>query len=260
MRLQDESIVSLRSKMIQSYVPDLLKILDNVKNNCKGGDEHMEYRTSLIRDVFAYTIVGFLDAMNCSVFGGFVAAHISGKKWNDIDIMVPDGAYSVYRDFDLITKNIIKHVRFCFGLPATSIILKRMGVPKVYAKSISFHFTLDSDIKFEIDIDMVHESTKLSEFIPATMGSCLLIKDRVVSMRNIILAELLIGHWSCIDVEQALRKGEDIALCLNVEGFCEEYRDAYALYFWRRVKKLRRAGYLVEKFVGEPPTPLDFTD
>ena len=260
MRLQDESIVSLRSKMIQSYVPDLLKILDDVKNNCKGGDEHMEYRTSLIRDVFAYAIVGFLDAMNCCVFGGFVAAHISGKKWNDIDILVPDSAYSVYRDFNCIIKIIIKHIRFCFGLPATSINMKKMGVTKHYAKSISFNFTLDSDIKFDIDIDMVQESAELSDFIPATMGGCLLIKDRVVSMRRILLAELLIGHWSCVDVKQALKKGEDIALCLNLEGYNEEYRDAYSLYFWRRVKKIQRAGYIVEEFVGDPPTRLDFTD
>ena len=63
-------------------LPELLRMRCDIKSEAKGGTETMVYDVDLIRDIFAYTIVRQLDAYGCSVFGGFVRSHYSGKALN----------------------------------------------------------------------------------------------------------------------------------------------------------------------------------
>ena len=46
------------------------------------------------------------------MFGGFVTAHVSGKPWNDIDVMMPS---DLPKDYEHIFK-IVAFLRLAFGL------------------------------------------------------------------------------------------------------------------------------------------------
>ena len=115
-RLEDAAMAKMRDRMLHSDSSGLLNVKQEILSHCKGGNEHMEYNTSLLRDVFAYSMVHWFFMMDCSVFGGFVAAHVSGKVWNDLDVVTPDGFLK--GDYYRIISRLVKYIRFVFGLHA----------------------------------------------------------------------------------------------------------------------------------------------
>ena len=240
-------MASLRKKLLHSDLGGLLESKKEIESNCKGGNEHMEYQTSLLRDVVAYSIVHWFSMMECSVFGGFVAAHVSGKVWNDIDIMTPFGFLN--GDCNKIIGRIVKHVRFVFGLSALSIKVEPVQ-PKNYAKHFTLTFVVN-ELKFQISIDMV-EPRFMSPFVPVTLGRCLYLSDRCITKRRFQLFDILLSSWECEDIIGLLRDGKDVGLCMQLNKNQSTQR-AYSEYFWSRIKKIQSTGYDVCDFLGEKP-------
>eukprot|EP00966_Prymnesium_polylepis_P213381 4942031-Prymnesium_polylepis.1 len=89
--------------------------------------------------------------MDCSAFGGFVAAHVSGKVWNDLDILTPINFLK--GDANKIISRLVKYIRFVFGLPASSIKVEPVQ-PKAYSKRATLSFVVN-ELNFQISIDMV---------------------------------------------------------------------------------------------------------
>ena len=249
LRLEDAAMAKMRARMLHSDVSGLLNIIDEIKSQCKGGNEHMEYTSSLLRDVFAYSIVHWFSMMDCSVFGGFVAAHVSGKVWNDIDILTP--MQFLEGDNNIIISRLVKYIRFVFGLPAPSIKVEPVE-PKAYGEHTTLSFVVNMLI-FQIDIDMVEKEKCMSPFIPVTIGRCLYLSDRCISKRRIQHNDILLSSWECEDIVSLLREGKDIGLCMQWNKQPAILQKTYSDYFWCRMKKIESTGYEICDFLGHKP-------
>ena len=247
-RLEDLAIARLREKMLHSDLSGLIECKKRIESDCKGGNEQMEYQTSLIRDVFAYGIVHWFSMMDCSAFGGFVAAHISGKVWDDVDILTP--VDFLKGDCNTIIGRLVKYVRFVFGLSARSIMVEPVQ-PKNYAKHAILSFDVN-ELKFQISIDMV--DTQLSSpFVPVTIGRCLYLADRCITKRRLQHVDIMLSSWECEDITSLLREGKDVGLCMQTKNHSLHTQRMYSTYFWSRIKKIRDTGYDVCDFLGEKP-------
>lgn len=246
-RLEDKAIAKMRDRMSKASIAELLDIKKEIKKSCKGGNERIIFDESLMRDVYAYAIINFLNIYEIVVFGGFVAAHVSGKPWDDIDIMMPCEHNHIMK--------IIAFLRLAFGFKPVDVQMKE-GRVKAYAKS----FTLTiyeggcvHSIKFDIVpyINMI--SISKLHWIPATVGKCLSLKDNVISLRHIPKAEIMLHAWKVNDIVTMLRDGHDVGL-----SFPAVLRNAsYNEYWWLRITKVRKQGYEVNKFLGaKPPEPV----
>ena len=247
-RLEDAAMAKMRERMLHSDLSGLLKCKQEIESQCKGGNEHMEYATSLLRDVFAYSIVHWFSTMECSAFGGFVAAHVSGKVWNDIDILTPIDF--VEGDYTKIIERLVKYIRYVFGLSARSIKVEPIQ-PKNYAKHATLCFIVN-EFKFQISIDMVEERIG-SLFVPVTLGRCLHLADRCITKRRIQHVGIMLASWECEDIISLLRDGKDVGLCMQHKNQATELQKVYSEYFWSRIKKIRITGYDVCDFLGEKP-------
>lgn len=247
-RLEDAAMAKMRDRMLHSDLSGLLKCKQEIESQCKGGNEHMEYQTSLLRDVFAYSIVHWFSMMDCSAFGGFVAAHVSGKVWKDIDILTPIDFLK--GDCNKIIGRLVKYIRFVFGISARSI-----KVEPVQHKNYAKHATLSlvvNELKFQLSIDMV-DARITSPFVPVTLGRCLYLADRCITKRRIQHVDIMLSSWECEDIISLLKDGKDVGLCMQCKNQPIQSQRAYSEYFWSRIKKIRSTGYDVCDFLGEKP-------
>jgi hypothetical protein len=253
-RLEDAALAKMRDRMMKSDMQQLLDIIDEIDTSCKGGNEHMDYKEVLTRDVYAYAIVKILNVQECVVFGGFVAAHISGKVWRDIDILLPKSLSTA--DASRMGLRLVPFLRFLFGLTPLAIRIVNVQY-NGYAQNYNLRFCIDAQLKFDISIDFVHANTH-SEFIPVSVGRCLQLTSECVTKRSMPETEVFLASWSLDDILQKLRAGSDVALCCT--GITPAFTQAYNAYFWKRIKDMRDTGYIIDEFIGLPPVQDETTE
>lgn len=251
-RLEDQTMAKMRSRMLHSDLGGLLNIMREIKTKCKGGNEHMDYTSSLLRDLYAYSIVHWFSALDCSVFGGFVTSHISGKVWDDIDIMTATNMIQ-NKSYDTIkiAEKLVKYMRYVFSLTAPCILVEPIQ-HKAYAETIKLCFVVEK-ISFQISIDLIDPQIAMSPFIPVSLGRCLKLYDRCISMRRIANIGVLLCSWECEDILSLLREGKDIGLCMHHSLWPIHEKKKYSEYFWTRIKKMQNIGYEIDDFFGEKP-------
>lgn len=237
-RLEDMAIAKLRDRMSKASIVELVEIKKELKVKCKGGHQHMIFDEVLLRDLYAYVVIGYLNMYGFSVFGGFVAAHLSGKFWNDIDVIMPSDSRG---DFDHIM-GIVKFLRFSFGFKPTALQLHDVSSRQIYARGVMLHIT-DGNMKHKIKIDVVPRSCGANmRWLPVSVGRCLVMKDNVISLRVIQSATLLLLGWRVEDVIELLRDGKDVGLmCPKLSS-----RQAYNEYYVKRIEAMRQLGYVVD--------------
>jgi len=245
------AIAKMRDRMSKASIVELMDIKKEIEKKCKGGNEHIIFDESLMRDLYAYAVINFLNIYDFTVFGGFVAAHLSGKPWNDIDIMMPRDEHSCY---DHVLK-IIAFLKLSFGFKPIQLQLHE-GEVRRYARVYELRIT-ENDIVHAIKIDVVRSvcCNQKMLWLPVTIGKCLLLKDNVISLRSIPKATPMLLPWKVDDVIDLLRNGNDVGLSFPhpSQSRCIAYRS----YWWLRIDRLRRLGYVVDKFLG--CTPLEPT-
>ncbi len=245
-RLEDMAIAKMRERMSKSSISELVQIKNELKEDCKGGNEQCIFEKSFMRDLYAYAIVSFLNMYGYIVFGGFVAAHVSGKPWNDIDVMMPSDKN---QGIEQILK-IVPFLRLAFGFKGMALQLNETS--KNYA--ITFHLRIiDGDLKHDIKIDAVPKTCSHNNlWLPVTLGKCLSMKDYVIALRTIPKAHHLLLPWKVDDVVEMLRNGNDVGLSFPKHTGNSAYRD----YWWLKMKGVRKLGYVVDTFLGStPPEP-----
>mgnify|MGYP007078069651 CR=1 FL=1 len=250
-RLEDVAMAKMRSRMQESGAEGLLQIMSEVREGCRGENERVEFRPSLIRDVYAYGAVHWFSMMGCDVFGGFVAAHLSGKEWRDIDVLMPANM-----QVDETIARLARYMRFLFSMAPGDISIPTV-MCKRYAKKVTLEIRARELEVFQIVIDLVDPRKVPNEYVPATVGSCLTLIDGCVYKRqifsNTFASELYLCTWGCEDIKTLLREGRDIGLCMSSSvSRRAKYRD----YFWKCVKKKRECGYVIEQHIGVPPPPV----
>lgn len=245
-RLEDRSIAKLRERMSKASIAEMTGIKKEIETSCKGGNEHVIFDESLTRDLYAYAVINFLTMYDFVVFGGFVAAHVSGKPWNDIDFISPADT----RAQDHVLK-VVSFLRLSFGFKPIQIQMYESHA-KRYART--FNLTIkENGVVHSINFDIVPGGpSKMGQvWLPVTVGKCLSMSDNVISLRNIPKAAHMLLSWKVDDILELLRNGKDVGLSFPspTKSRNPEYRD----YWWQRVRALRKFGYEVDDFLGCTP-------
>jgi hypothetical protein len=244
-RLEDLSIAKLRDRMSKASIAEMTGIKKELKTSCKGGNEHVIFDESLTRDLYAYAVINFLTMYDFVVFGGFVSAHVSGKRWHDIDLMVPSD--NLAQD-QILT--VVSFLRLAFGFKPMQIQMYECHA-KRYARA--FNLTIKENdvvhsIKFDIVPKVMHSKMM---WLPVTVGKCLSMSDNVISLRSIPKATHMLLPWKVDDILQLLRSGHDVGLSFPTPA--QSRNAAYRAYWWERIRALRRSGYVVDDFLGCTP-------
>jgi len=231
--------------MSKSSIVELADIKKELETSCKGGNEHIIFHESLTRDLYAYAVINFLTMYGFVVFGGFVSAHVSGKAWNDIDLLMPADHFAQ----DHVLK-IVAFLRLSFGFKAIQIQMYECQA-KRYARTFSLTIK-ESDVVHSIKFDIVPKSIhKKMKWLPVTVGKCLLMSDNVISLRSIPKAAHMLLPWKVTDILELLRNGNDVGLGIPTAA---QSRDTeYRAYWWQRIRALRKSGYVVDNFLGCTP-------
>ena len=261
-RLENKSIAALRANMIKSDLPGLLAIREDIYKKCKGGNEHMDFQATLLRDVYAYAIIKLADGEGLTLFGGFVKSHLSGLVWNDMDFMCEE-----FVTFSHVRTRILRLLKFMFGLKATDIRMREKK--KEYAKCFVFSIQEKHSISFSISVDLskikgnanglFNATTFDGLFIPCSIGSCLKICQGVVMKRNHVSFSTQMIHWDVKDIVDIVSQGKDVGLPLppNVlESKSETWRMRYSDYYWTRIDKMKSDGFCIIASMDEEPPRL----
>ena len=246
-RLEDMAIAKMRDRMSKASIAKLLDIKKEIEKDCKGGNEQVVFEDSLMRDLYAYVVISFLNIHDFVVFGGFVAAHVSGKPWNDIDVMVPTDSHK-----DYIFK-IVPFLRLAFGFKPMQLQLQEHE-PQMKRYARAFHLSITEDgVRHTIKIDVILKAfSHTMTWLPVTVGKCLSMKDNIISLRNIPKAKHMLHHWKVDDVVELLRNGNDVGMSFPTPLASLQFA-AYSEYWWLRMKGARKLGYVVDKFLGATP-------
>jgi len=244
-RLEDLSIAKLRDRMSKASIAEMTGIKKELATSCKGGNEHVIFDESLMRDLYAYAVINFLTMYDFVVFGGFVSAHVSGKPWNDIDLIMPLDNFAQ----DHVLK-VVAFLRLSFGIKPMQIQMNECQV-KRYARTFSLTIQ-ENGVVHSIKIDIVPKGAMHKMiWLPVTVGKCLLMSDNVISLRNIPKAAHILLPWKVTDILELLQNGNDVGLSYATAA--QSRNAAYREYWWQRMKALQKSGYVVENFLGYTP-------
>lgn len=251
MNLESLAIAKMRERMSKASLPELLAIEKEIKEKCKGGNDQVVFEESLIRDLYAYTVLTFLNLFGFRVFGGFVSAHISGKPWNDLDLMAPPPIL----DYSFYIYKCVDYLKIALGLMPMQIALHENSqkLKKHYAKSFRLNIT-KNDVTHTIKMDLVGMKSQMLKggFIPVTIGKCLSMKKNIISLRNIPAAEYALMSWNVDEVVNMLQHGKDVGL--SFADPVDTNPNPYKEYWWQRVDEVKKLGYTVDKFLGSVPS------
>ena len=244
-RLEDYAIAKLRARMARASICELVEILKEIQTDCKGGNESMDFTESLTRDCYAYALINFFNLFGYQVFGGFVSSHLTGKYWNDLDFLLPFESHPAH-----VTR-VLGFLRLAFGFMPAQIMLEDDESRRKYSKRYKLSIS-DSISTHLIKMDFVMMDEHAPIFCPVTIGRCLIMRNNVISIRNIPIIRLLLLPWDVNDIIQLLKSGEDIGLVCKQLLQNNQYSD----YFWSRITKIRKSGIAIETFIGGklPPT------
>lgn len=184
-------------------------------------------------DALAYAVVHVSTALGCSIFGGFLAAHFSGKVWTDIDIMLPSQ----------LTMHTV-HIALARMLPDIIDVPRREMRTTIEHKTsygtrvkIVILGTREED-DTAISIDLVQPRPIPTMYVPTTIGSCLSYDGNEMIIRRDASPHL--RFWRLGDILALLKNGEDVMLGRDNGGGSDE---AYRTWFWQRIDRLVSRGY-----------------
>ena len=244
-RLEDLSIAKLRDRMSKASIVEMAGIKKELETSCKGSNEHAVFDESLTRDLYAYAVINFLTMYDFVVFGGFVSAHVSGKPWNDIDLIMPGDQLAQEH-----VLKVVSFLRMAFGFKPMQIQMYECHTKK-YARTFSLTIKENGvvhTIKFDIVPKAMHSKMM---WLPVTVGKCLSMRDNVISLRSIPKAAHMLLSWKVDDILQMLRSGHDVGLSFPMPA--QSRNAAYRDYWWQRIRALRKLGYEVDEFLGSTP-------
>lgn len=247
MSLEERSIAAARKHLMACKAFELANAW-NEASHLRGGNSHVVFEEQHRRDILAYTMVHSANIHGCSIFGGFVRAHYSGKPWNDLDIMVPDGEPE-----DKIWTAMIKMVMFVLPISKFHIQERDLHKSGGYSKQYVISITNLENVAFKVDLVRNPHIPLLHSLLPVTMGSCLRIQNGCVAVRNIPRIGRLLSSWTADEIVEMLRNGEDMKLCMHQNQIHNSIRKKYREYYWLRITKMEAMWKLHPSCEKEPP-------
>ena len=178
------------------------------------------------------------------MYGGFVRSHLSGKPWRDLDIVLDVNVDAI----ETAVRNMVMFLSFVLDLSP-------FDVDDVTCKG-SRYGTLtttlvvrrdESTIKVDLDISSSCHRRPLTSFAPATLGTCLCMRNGSVALRRNATCRM---NWRLCDIVSLLRRGIDIAHATGSQSL------SYGRFFWDRIDRSEALGYQLRPSLREyPPRP-----
>ena len=219
--------VTMAQKRDQMYKTNIVKLIEIKKdiqqrhstkrypylfNKNKNADKLLKYR--LMRDLYSYTIVNFIVIQyNAIVFGGFVTAHISGKEWNDLDIMLCyDDLKTTIESF---MEEIIAFLQLIYGFNEINLttLPTNRNTPYGHGK---YQICIDEEnMKYQIkmDISLSNEGKgPITGMVPVTLGKCLMMNKNGIEMVQVPELINLDEKWTVQKIIDIVRTGKDVGL------------------------------------------------
>lgn len=267
-------LIQLRNKKKQRYsTKPIYSFFYKKKNTDTSLESLNSLKYRLMRDLYTYTIVNYITVVyNAIIFGGFVTAHISGKEWNDIDIMLNNADIHVLPNF--MKNNFVKYLQLIYNFNSNAIKITEIPTNRnsMYANGKYLLCIHEENMKYQIKIDVTLSDEMKgpnSGLLPVTVGKCLMMTNKGIELVQI--SELIDNHkeWTLQKIIDIIRTGKDVGLCYNnlsslndltranKEALPEENVKKYSSYFWARIETARELGYTINKFIGQIPPNKD---
>lgn len=249
MTLEERSMAALRRKLLDSNAMILNDVWSKTDAYIKGGNEFVEFETSIRRDVLAYAVLQAIDTHSGYAFGGFVRGHFSGKPWKDLDIVIPNSLSILH-----VWRHIIRFITFVLPISMKDVRYT------VHTKSYASCRTLtvrkgDRSVTIEIDIvrqAVLDRTTRTGHmYRPVTIGSCLVLREGEAQLRKNI--DACVECWNIGEVVTLLANGEDVKLCFKLNSM------EYAVFYWSRIQRMENMGWSLLEACNckEPVRPAD---
>lgn len=234
-RLEEKAIQAMRAELLDCPLAKLSAHFHDTAPRCKGGNEVELFEDMARADALAYAVVRVSTALGCTIFGGFLAAHFSGKVWKDIDIMLPSqlSMHTVHVALARMLPDIIDVHR---SEVRTAIEQRGAYGTRMQVTLLDTHDEKDTSVS----IDLVHPKPRMM-YVPTTIGSCLSYDGNEMTIRRDASPHL--RFWRLSDVLDILKNGEDVMLGRDHGGS----DDAYQTWFWQRIDKLVSRGYDIRR-------------
>ena len=279
MSLQEQSIRRIRAELLgATTAADFMRLWNLATRAAGAGDTGKgDFQAQIQRDVIAYLILHILRSSvyigtykEPKVYGGFVAAHHSGKPWDDMDLFID----IIYANLQRLMQYCVQQIRFILDI--THIRFKHEFKPPnrfnaKYASKCSITvWNSQSPIVIPIDVTIpwcTHYSSKVFSHgrvvdTPATLGSCLqirLLPDETLHTEVRPDVNKLIEAYSIDSILRFLQNGEDIRFGLYMppellfDTKLSNY-NRYITYFKGKIQKKHEQGWKLDAPpVGYPP-------
>ena len=221
----------------------------------------------ILRDLYSYTIINYLAIQhNFKVYGGFVAAHISGKNWLNIDMIAP---YERMAQMEFMTQ-IVTFLRFIFGFKSTEIELTdetnyEQQLSNYYDSYKYLLHIYEGEFKHQIKINVIfrmNNNIQDTDYIPVTIGKCLIMHNSNITMRKIpsqYMIPPILRTITVDDIIEILRTGKDISLsCEGIYSSIDVDNQLYKQYFNNHISRAQELSYKIDKSIGNLSYSADY--
>lgn len=221
----------------------------------------------ILRDLYSYTIINYLAIQhNFKVYGGFVAAHISGKNWLNIDMIAP---YERMAQMEFMTQ-IVTFLRFIFGFKSTEIELTdetnyEQQMSNYYDSYKYLLHIYEGEFKHQIKINVIfrmNNNIQDTDYIPVTIGKCLIMHNSNITMRKIpsqYMIPPILRTITVDDIIEILRTGKDISLsCEGIYSSIDVDNQLYKQYFNNHISRAQELSYKIDKSIGNLSYSADY--
>lgn len=201
-------------------------------------------------DALAYLVVRLAIANGGGVFGGFLAAHLSGNCTNDVDLV-----FANFHDIVQFKKSLVVMLSFILGYATEHFDFVLMSKSGVYChKHTLFLSNIGSRgeecVEVKVDIAMKQKLSRKSGFPPVTWGRRLMYTlQHGFRYRELACLQQEEEYTFPIDtLMQLLKQGKDRLLILNsfdVGGDLSR-RVKYRQYLKEKESRLCKQGYILD--------------
>ena len=197
----------------------------------------------------------------CSIFGGFIRSHFSGKPWTDLDLLLPSENQSSLTNTDFMAF-VANFVSFVLEVHTYKISYTIHSCNSYGGASVDFLMKLQDrdDIVVKLDIIRGNRGVRGTTYLPVTVGSCLqIMPDLTITKRSVKGIRPIDGrmkHWTIPDIISMLENGEDVKLCLNTK-LHGDAEPLYRAYYWCRISKIKSNGWSLIGKDGNEPEPFN---
>ena len=197
----------------------------------------------------------------CSIFGGFIRSHFSGKPWTDLDLLLPAEVQGLTSNTDFMAY-IVNFVAFVLEVRTYRISYTIHSCNSYGGASVDFLVKLQDrdDIVIKLDVIRSNRGVQGTTYLPVTVGSCLqimpdlaIVKRSVKATRNI---DGRLKHFTIPDIISMLENGEDVKLCLKTK-LTGSSASLYRTYYWCRISKIESNGWSLIGKDGNEPEPFN---